>query len=717
MSGLEALLAMRDPLLRHQLRAAMARVGFATTDVGTADAALAEARRSLPSFAVVESALGGGAGAELVRALRGISGSVRFPILVLSEPGASVAPELALADDAIDFMAKPIQLERFEQRLRFVARWLTGARELERTNVALDDQLRAFARAHREAGLGVWECDPATNEIALTREALEVLGLGAAPASLAELLDALVHPDERAKVDGALAALASGETVAAFEHRAPDALRWVRHHALRSSAASASELPLCLLAQDVTPQRVAEDRIQRAALYDAVTGLPGRAIFESRLERALQRYGTAESRVAVLWLDVDGVRTIRESHGDGAADEVLRSVASQLLLSLRASDALSRIESTQHSVARLGGEQFAIVLTGIEKMEDAASCAKRLAEALSRPIDLPGAETPTGLEPRIGIAVAPRDGASVAELIESVQRAGLAAAKSRSRYRFPDGTRNAREDRAATILADLPHVAERGELSLLYQPRVELADGRISGAEALVRWRHPRLGDIPPKDFIGIAERDGLIDAIGTWVLSSAAAFAGQWAGGRISVNVSRSQLLSGDFARVVFRSLIAANLRPEQLELEVTESLMYENENLLEPLRELAAVGVKLALDDFGSGYSSLSALVRFPVHVIKIDRSIVKDIDENPDAMRVVRGVVHVGHDLGMRVVAEGVDRPGQVPLLIEAACDEAQGFLIAKPLGGPQLVKFAEDWAPRAASFGRGPASEDEATGPLV
>jgi EAL domain-containing protein (putative c-di-GMP-specific phosphodiesterase class I) len=232
-----------------------------------------------------------------------------------------------------------------------------------------------------------------------------------------------------------------------------------------------------------------------------------------------------------------------------------------------------------------------------------------------------------------------------------------------------------------------------------------------------VRWRHPRLGDIPPKDFIGIAERDGLIDSIGTWVISSASKFAAKWAGGRVSVNVSRSQLLSGDFARIVFRSLIEANLRPEQLELEVTETLMYENENCLEPLRELAAVGVTLALDDFGSGYSSLSALVRFPVHVIKIDRSIVKDIDENPDAMRVVRGVVRVGHDLGMRVVAEGVDRAGQVPLLIDASCDEAQGFLISKPLPGPQLPDFVSGWARRAAELGQPSTREDEPTGPLT
>jgi diguanylate cyclase (GGDEF)-like protein len=702
MNAPAALLAVRDPLLRHQLRNAVVRAGFATTDVGSADLALAEATRQRPQLVVVEGALGGGAGAEFVRALRALPDAKLIPVLVLSEARAGVAPELALADDATDFFSKPVNLDRFELRVRFLARALVTQRELEGARDELAEQLHALERAHLHAGLGVWECDPAANEVALTHEALHVFGLDAAPASLAELVERTVHPDDRAKLLDALGALAAGVPGAAFEHRAAGALRWLRHHPVRATARRASELPLGLLAQDVTPQRVAEDRIRRIAMYDPVTGLPGRAIFESRLERALQRFAGKENRVALLWLDVDGIHAVRDRHGDAGADEVLRAVANRLVLSLRSGDAVSRIEGNPPGVARLGGDQFAVVLAGIGRMEDAATCAKRLAEVLAAPLEVAGLPRAATLEPRIGIAVAPRDGATVAELIASVQRAGLAAAKSGSRYRFPDGTRNAREDRAATIVADLPNVAERGELSVLYQPRVELADGRISGAEALVRWRHPRLGEIPPKDFIGIAERDGLIDSIGTWVLASASAYAGAWPGGRISVNVSRSQLLSGDFARVVFRALIAANLRPEQLELEVTESLMYENESCLEPLRELAAVGVTLALDDFGSGYSSLSTLVRFPVQVIKIDRSIVKDVDENPDALRVVRGVVRVGHDLGMRVVAEGVDRASQVPLLIDAACDEAQGFLISKPLPGADLQALLASWGPRAAEF---------------
>jgi diguanylate cyclase (GGDEF)-like protein len=710
MKLLDALIAVRDPLLRAQLKSGLARAGLRVSEAGSADAALAVARGRMPILVVLEQALDGGAGAELARALRALPGGDAVVIFALTEPRASARE---LASEANDLIPKPVDLERFEKRVRLFLRGAAAATLLEDARDALQSQLRTFDLVHARAGLGVWECDPATNELALTPAALRVLGLERAPASLEALLLEAVHAADRQKVAEALSACAIGADVPSFEHRAAGSLRFIRHFPLRSRAEGASELALSLLAQDVTSERVAEDRLQRIALYDPVTELPGREIFEARLQRALRSFAEAASYVALLWVELGGLRTLRESHGEGAHDEALRAVATRLVDALRTHDSVGHIASRERGVARFEGERFAVILTQVQRAEDAATCAKRVAAALAQPIEIRGVPRPILLQPHLGVALAPRDGAAPAELIASAQRAALGAARTGIPYRFPSGSQAVKEGRIATIVADLQGAAERGELSLLLQPRIGLASRRVVGAEALVRWLHPHLGEVAPKEFIGVAERDGVIDSIGQWVLSRAVAEAARWPAGRISVNVSRSQLLSGDFARTVFRALIDAQLRPEQIELEVTESLMYESENCLEPLRELAAVGVTLALDDFGSGYSSLSALVRFPVHVIKIDRSIVKDIDENPDAMRVVRGVVRVAHDLGMRVVAEGVDREGQVPLLAEAECDEAQGFLFAKPLRPEEFAQFVADWDPEATDFGRGGAGEAGST----
>jgi predicted signal transduction protein with EAL and GGDEF domain len=393
-----------------------------------------------------------------------------------------------------------------------------------------------------------------------------------------------------------------------------------------------------------------------------------------------------------MLIEATGLDGVRDRLGPLVCDEALRVLARRLVHSVRESDTISRVEGVQGGVARVGANELAILLTGIERLEDVTACARRLADRVQEPVPVLGQHLEVGAV--MGIAMFPRDGSTASDLLGSARRAREDAkvGAEGSSHRFSAHRAINDEERALVIMSELPHVAQRGELQVLYQPRVELPSQRIIGAEALLRWQHPRLGEISPREFIEIAEREGSIEAIGTWVLAKACAEAARWGELRVSVNVSRSQLQSAGFANRVFQALIQARLRPDQLELEITESLMLEGESCLDPLRELDAVGVSLALDDFGSGYSSLSALVRFPIKVLKLDRSIVQQIDSNPHAARVLRGVVSLGQDLGMRVVAEGVDRAEQVALLLEAGCAEAQGFHFSRPIPARDFAALA-------------------------
>jgi len=634
-------------------------------------------------------------------ACRNLRRESQLPILAITS--SPRLPSGCREAGVTDFVTKPIDRELLATRIAFHLE----APAAPRSGAEVERRLQRLESAQALAGIGYWEWDIESDEVRLGPGAAAVLQLrDPLPTQLADLLDACVEVSDQARFVAGLRDAVAGEPLLdGLLSRQPHASepRFFKHFVSANRAALAAERLITVTVRDVTNERRAEEGARRIAFFDSLTGLPNRRLFEKRLAAALRRFEAQLDAVALLFLDLDGFKQVNDRFGHAAGDEVLRIVGQRLLECTRAGDEIARVDA-QASISRFGGDEFAVLLTGLRDPEDAAECARRVHASLSAPIEIDGAETRIGAS--VGIAIYPRDGTNP-EMLLSAADAAMYAAKSDASaiYAFYHADLHAGPARKRLMIEQLNGAEARGELSLLWQPKFDLATGRITGAEALARWQNPLLGSVLPSDFVPVAEETGLILKIGQWVLEAACHEAGRWSEGMIdppavAVNVSRVQLVHGDLERVVYDALMRSALDPRRLELEITESLMIEGENAIAPLRDLGAIGLTLALDDFGSGYSTLASLVRFPVNTLKLDRALIRDIDSNPDAARVVRAVIRMAHDLGRRVVAEGVDNHAALRFLREFDCDEAQGFLLAKPMTAHEFRNLLASWRPSEA-----------------
>ena len=429
---------------------------------------------------------------------------------------------------------------------------------------------------------------------------------------------------------------------------------------------------------DITERKNNEARIAFLAHHDPLTALPNRALFQERLNHALQRAQQSASLLALLYLDLDRFKTINDSLGHLAGDRLLQAVSERLQHCVRESD----------TICRQGGDEFIIVLTDIVEPEIPARIAEKILKRLSEPFEIDGHVLGTSFS--IGIAVYPNDGLSPDVLMKNADTAMYHAKESgRNTYRFFTETMNANALERLQLENHLRQSLSRNELLLHFQPQVQLETGLIMGAETLIRWQSPALGFVPPTRFISIAEESGLIVPIGRWVLREACFRARQWYDRgfediSVAVNISALQFRRDDIVETVRAVLEETRLPPEYLELELTESLLMQHvEDVLETVRSLKGLGVRLSIDDFGTGYSSLSYLKRFAVDRLKIDQGFVRDMVEDPDDAAIVRAIVQLGRSLKLDVIAEGAESRAQVDFLIKEGCREAQGFFFCPPV----------------------------------
>jgi diguanylate cyclase (GGDEF)-like protein len=426
--------------------------------------------------------------------------------------------------------------------------------------------------------------------------------------------------------------------------------------------------------EDITERRRAEARITHLAHYDALTDLPNRALFHEQLKRELARIAPGE-QLAVLYIDIDEFKSVNDTLGHLIGDELLKSVAVSLGRCIRDTD----------FVARLGGDEFAIVQTGVRTADDVTDLVTRVLNTIREPYECLGHQVTT--DASIGIALAPQHGADLDQILKNADLA-MYAAKSAGRrtYRFFEPEMDARVRARRILEMDLRQAISDGAFEVHYQPCVSLRDNKITGCEALLRWRHSERGMISPAEFIPIAEETGLIDQLGEWVLTTACAEATTWPDHiKLAVNVSPVQFKSGTLALKIVAALAASGLPASRLELEITEAvLIRDDEAALAILHQLRAIGVRIALDDFGTGYSSLSYLQRFPFDKIKIDRCFVNDIAEPEGSSCIVQAVVNIAAARQMTTTAEGVETQQQRELLRALGCAEMQGYLFspAKP-----------------------------------
>ena len=416
-----------------------------------------------------------------------------------------------------------------------------------------------------------------------------------------------------------------------------------------------------------------DEHLYRQAHFDALTALPNRLLFRDRLAQELANANETRARGALLYIDLDHFKKVNDTVGHAAGDQLLTIVAQRLRASVKEGD----------TVARLGGDEFTVILRNVADPEGAALVAERIVEALNMPVNIGGRDHFVAAS--IGMTLFPDDGKTIEELLHNADSA-MYRAKEIGRGRAVFFDRKLMMSRLNTTQSGLYRALRRREFSLLYQPQFNMANGKLCGLEALLRWNTPRDGTRQPNEFIPAAEASGLIVDIGGWVLEAACAQLALWreqniAPDRLAINVSAQQLKFVEFPRNVRRTLDKYGIPPEMLEIEITESV-FADEAAGQAMAQLAATGVRLALDDFGTGYSSLNYLRRYPIQVVKIDRSFIEDISVNPSSGTLAATIITMAHALGKVVVAEGVETEEQMEFLRERRCDFAQGFYLAHP-----------------------------------
>lgn len=565
-----------------------------------------------------------------------------------------------------------------------IARDITQRSEHEAVLLRKDNDLAA---AQALAHIGSWRLDVRQNLLQWSDETYRIFGIEIGAPITYEVFLSVIHPEDVMKVDSAWQAALSGSEYE-IEHRivVNGELKWVREHAQLEIDREGNLLAGLGSVQLITERKLYEERLETLANYDPLTGLANRMLLLSHLQNSLTQAKRDKTQIALLMFDLDRFKDINDSYGHSAGDELLRAVAERFTSRLREGDLISR----------LGGDEFAIVLENLAHPEDAGRLAEEMIRVLGSEYKLiSGASIHVGAS--AGIVLFPDHGDAASTLLQHAD-AALYKAKSEGRGTYHYYTDELTDSARKRIECEmrLRRAVANGEFEVYYQPQVHIQTGRIVGAEALIRWNDPERGIISPVLFIPIAEETGLIGDIGEWVLNETCRQGKIWLDGghrlTLAVNLSAHQVRHQNIPLMVEHALKKSGYPADRLELELTESaLMQREEETVAMLHTLRAMGIRLAIDDFGTGYSSLSYLKRFPIDVLKIDKSFVDDIPYERDDMAIVTAIIAMGQALGFQILAEGTERIEQIEFLREKGCTMYQGFFKSPPVPAAEFEKL--------------------------
>jgi diguanylate cyclase (GGDEF)-like protein/PAS domain S-box-containing protein len=707
--------ALADLMEAHGLRVIEARGG---------DEALRRAREARPHLILLDVLMPGIDGIETCRMLRADPATQDIPVIFMTALSAADDKVAGFAAGCVDYITKPFQIDEVAARVKthlelyalraqlqvqnedlrrardeLETRVLARTAALARANDALREEIRERRRAQAEleavaeqirdlynnAPCGYHSLDADGRIVQINDTELVWLGY-ARDEILGTHLTELLTPEGRQLFAEAFPELKTRGWVRDLETqlvRKDGTLLPVLISASAIKDADGNFAMSRSTVYDISERKRTEQRIRYLAHHDALTGLPNRALFQDRVDQLIRHAHRRDELVAVMILDLDQFKHVNDSLGHHIGDQVLQAAATRLGRSLRDGD----------TVARWGGDEFVISVASLTHSDAAALVAHKVLESLQDPFLIEGHELHVGAS--VGISIYPTDGRDVPTLMRAADTAMYhAKQKGRGSVEYFTPALSRAVQHRLTLATQLRQALARGELYLEYQPQVDLQAERVYGAEALVRWRHPDNGLVPPADFIPIAEETGMIQPIGEWVLREAAAQLKRWrdaghADLRLAVNVSVRQFYPDPFAATVERVLTEVGLPPAALELEITESLlMRPNETNLRTLQVLNEMGVRLTVDDFGVGYSSLAYLQGFPVQALKIDRSFIARIGPQPHDGAIAAAVIAMARSLHLRVIAEGVENADQTAFLKARGCLAAQGDYFGPPVSATQF-----------------------------
>ena len=660
------LVADDDGMLRDIAAAMLENAGFTVETVGSGDAALAACLREMPQLLLLDVEMPDGNGYQACSNIRALPNGRDVPIVMVTGFDDPTSINLAYDAGATDFVVKPINWALLAHRIRYVLR---GARTVEALRFS-EQKNSALLKAIPD---GIFLVDAA----GLINHCYSPIKGLALPAGAAPRLDDLVPPTERPRAMECLESTLRG-VPAAFEFSVPRAGE-ARHFECRYLPNPGGQA--LAIVRDVTQRKQTEAHIHRLAYFDGLTGLPNREWISEYLSEALAEAAGAGQNVALLFVDLDQFKRINDTLGHETGDALLRQVAARLGNALTSAGAAGRL-------ARVGGDEFIMVLTGPTGLGSAEKVAQQAQAALATPFVQQSYELV--VTPSIGIALYPEHGSDTQTLLKHADTAMYEAkASGRNQARVYTHALNNRAVKRLSLEMELRRAYEAEQLEVHYQPQYEGRSLKLAGAEALLRWFHPQRGQIPTADFVAVAEETGLIGEIGRWALQQVCRDLGKWRGHKlvvppIAVNVSGRDFMRQDVLLRLSGVVEAAHLPASLFELELTEGvLMQDVESGQRSLQALKEFGFALAIDDFGTGYCSLNYLKRFALDTLKVDRAFVNDITVDTDDAAIVRAIIGLGHNLNLKIVAEGVETPAQLEFLRDSGCDLVQGYLLSRAL----------------------------------
>jgi predicted signal transduction protein with EAL and GGDEF domain/FixJ family two-component response regulator len=680
------LIADDDALLREIAQGMLKEAGCTVQVVASGDAAVAACALRMPDVALLDVEMPDGNGYQACANIRTLPGGTDVPIVMVTGCDDSPSIDRAYEAGATDFVVKPINWPLLKHRIRYVlrgARALVALRFSEQKNAAL---LKAIPD-------GIFLLD-GTSRVEHCFSPLDEFcrDLGGAPGPL---WHELIPRDSQEQAKRALAAAGRGEA-AHFEFCLEPAARRPRHFECRFLPNQAGRV--LAIVRDISARKETEERIHRLAYYDALTGLPNREWIREYLDNAINEARKRKRRVALLSVDLDQFKRINDTLGHETGDALLQQVSERLQSALEFSDNElrlapvgpdgGRVDRLHAQLARVGGDEFIAVLTGRLDVKHAEQAARKMLSLHALPFQQSNYELV--VTPSIGLAIFPEHGEDAQGLLKNAEAAMYEAKSSgRNQIRTYDSAVNARALKRLSLEMELRRAVENSSLDVYYQPKYEVRGMRLMGGEALLRWFHPERGQIPTAEFIAVAEETGLIGDIGRWAMQRVCRDMSQWRTDgltlpRVAVNVSGRDFMQPESLLRLGDTITHAELSPSLFELELTEGvLMRDAEAGRRALLALKEFGFALAVDDFGTGYCSLNYLKRFPLDTLKIDRSFVADLSEDPDDAAIVRAIIALGHSLDLKVVAEGVTTNAQLQFLRAESCDLIQGFLMSAAL----------------------------------